>query len=111
SHQAPIPLDVPLDRIYYLEYQENEACCSKSCKKNTDGLNSKITELMMFPPPAQVYSPSKKDMSWTGLPEFTDDTITDYSRSSPAIESNLDDLQNKNPSASETEASSSTILS
>nr|GEX51761.1 hypothetical protein [Tanacetum cinerariifolium] len=38
-------------------------------------------------------------------------TITDYSRPSPAIESNSDDLQNKNPSVTETGASSSTILS
>nr|GEU81492.1 reverse transcriptase domain-containing protein [Tanacetum cinerariifolium] len=193
---------------------KNEACCSKSCKKNTDNLNSKITELsekfgdsenMLYhyklgpsqvegrlvefknqeikfckkikglefkvecrtdrikilakelkelkkekegldskltgfqsaskdldnllesqrsdknkeglgysavpPPPAQVYSPPKKDMSWTGLLEFADDTITDYSRPSPAIESNSDDLQNKNPSATETGSSSSTILS
>nr|GFA54909.1 hypothetical protein [Tanacetum cinerariifolium] len=37
-------------------------------------------------PPAQVYSPPKKDMSWTGLPEFVDDTITDYSRPSPTVE-------------------------
>nr|GEV79257.1 hypothetical protein [Tanacetum cinerariifolium] len=164
---------------------KNEACCSKSCKKNTDSLNSKITELtdklgdienMLFhyklalaqvearlaehrnqkvkycekirvlkfktesranciesltnelelikkekegldskligfqtaskdldnllesqkldknkeglgysavPPPTQVYSPPKKDLSWTGLPEFADDTVTDYSRPSP----------------------------
>nr|GEW17612.1 hypothetical protein [Tanacetum cinerariifolium] len=47
----------------------------------------------------------------TGLPEFADDTITDYNRPSPTIESNLDDLQNKNPSFNETGASSSTILS
>ncbi|GJY05099.1 hypothetical protein Tco_0371039 [Tanacetum coccineum] len=26
------------------------------------------------PPPAQVYSPHKKDLSWMGLPEFVDDT-------------------------------------
>nr|GFC31414.1 hypothetical protein [Tanacetum cinerariifolium] len=50
-------------------------------------------------------------MSWIGLPEFADDNITDYSRPSPAIESTLDDLQNKNPSVTETEASDSTILS
>nr|GEW52124.1 hypothetical protein [Tanacetum cinerariifolium] len=132
---------------------ENKPCCSKSCKKNTDSLNSKITELTnklgdrenllfhykakgldsklagfqtaskdldsllesqrldknkeglgysaVLPPPAQVYSPPKKDMSWTGLPEFADDTITDYSRPSLAIESTLDDLQNKNPSVTE----------
>nr|GFA52704.1 hypothetical protein [Tanacetum cinerariifolium] len=128
---------------------ENEPCCSKSCKKNIDSLNSKITKLtdklsdrenMLFhykaglaqvearlaehrnrelkycfqiaskdldnllesqrsdknkeglgysavPPPfpAQVYSPPKKDMSWTGLPEFADDTIIDYSMPSLAI--------------------------
>nr|GEY66106.1 hypothetical protein [Tanacetum cinerariifolium] len=62
-------------------------------------------------PPAQVYSPPKKDMSWIGIPEFADDTITDYSRPSPAIESNSDDLQNRNSSVTETGESSSTILS
>nr|GEW03074.1 ribonuclease H-like domain-containing protein [Tanacetum cinerariifolium] len=35
------------------------------------------------PPPAQVYSPHKKDMSWMGLPEFVDDTVTDYTRPTP----------------------------
>nr|GEW56460.1 hypothetical protein [Tanacetum cinerariifolium] len=93
---------------------------SKACKKNTDSLNSKITELneklgdtkniVVPPPPAQVYSPPKKDMSWTRLLEFVDDTITDYSRPSPAIESNSDDLQNRNSSVTETGESSSTIL-
>nr|GEY54997.1 hypothetical protein [Tanacetum cinerariifolium] len=50
-------------------------------------------------------------MSWTGLYEFADDTITDYSRPSSAIESTSDNLQNKNPSVTETGASDSTILS
>nr|GFC61557.1 hypothetical protein [Tanacetum cinerariifolium] len=122
----------------------DSSLCSKACKKNTDSLNSKITELYrkltgfqsaskdldnllgsqrndknkeglgysaVPPPPAQVYSLPKKDMSWTGLPEFADDTITDYSRSSPTIKSNSDDLQNRNPYVTETRASSSTILS
>nr|GEV40696.1 ribonuclease H-like domain-containing protein [Tanacetum cinerariifolium] len=124
---------------------ENEPCCSKSCKKNTDSLNSKITDLedklfdaknmiyhyklgmaqvdarlaeqkdrelkycekirgleyktessdeyiqilkkkldlikkekegySVVPPPlAQIYSSPKKDLSWTDLPEFKDDT-------------------------------------
>nr|GEZ00128.1 hypothetical protein [Tanacetum cinerariifolium] len=71
---------------------ENEACCSKSCRKNTEDLNTKITKLnealsdMLFLPPAQVYSPSKKDMPWTRLPEFVNDTITDNSRPSPSVE-------------------------
>nr|GEX40997.1 hypothetical protein [Tanacetum cinerariifolium] len=41
----------------------------------------------------------------TGLPEFKDDTVTDYSRPSPAIKSTSDDAQNRNPS----EVSPSTI--
>nr|GFA09602.1 ubiquitin hydrolase [Tanacetum cinerariifolium] len=160
---------------------ENEACCSKSCKKNTDSLNTKITELseklsdiktnlyhdklglsqvdaklvefktqeikfcekirglefdfknknikierlmneleqikkekegysVVPPPPAQVYSPPKKDISWTGLPEFANDTITDYSRPSSSIESNTSDLQNSNSSVSEDGESSESIL-
>nr|GEU81813.1 ubiquitin hydrolase [Tanacetum cinerariifolium] len=63
------------------------------------------------PPPAQVYSPLKKDMSWTGLPEFVDDTITDYSRPSPSIESNSSDLQDSNSSISEHGESSKSIMS
>ncbi|GKB05534.1 hypothetical protein Tco_0833729 [Tanacetum coccineum] len=38
------------------------------------------------PPPAQVYSPPKKDLFWMGLPEFVDDTVTDYSRPTPSID-------------------------
>nr|GEV04592.1 ribonuclease H-like domain-containing protein [Tanacetum cinerariifolium] len=82
-------------------------------------LNNSVTSLsenfntysVVPPPPAQVYSPPKKDMSWTGLPKFADDTITDYSRPLSTIESNSDDLQNRNSSVTKTEESSSTILS
>nr|GFA53393.1 hypothetical protein [Tanacetum cinerariifolium] len=49
-----------------------------------------------------------KDLSWTGLPEFKDDTMTDYSRPAPTVESSPDDVQNSNPSVTE-EASPSTI--
>ncbi|GKA90948.1 hypothetical protein Tco_0812818 [Tanacetum coccineum] len=38
------------------------------------------------PPPAQVYSPPKNDMSWSGLPEFVDDTVIDYSRPTPSMD-------------------------
>nr|GEY04699.1 ubiquitin hydrolase [Tanacetum cinerariifolium] len=55
--------------------------------KNKEGLGYNVVL-----PPAQVYSPLKKDMSWTGLPEFADDTITDYNRPSLSIESNSSDL-------------------
>nr|GEX74168.1 hypothetical protein [Tanacetum cinerariifolium] len=36
------------------------------------------------PPPAQIYSPPKKDLSWTCLPEFVDDTVTEYRRPTPS---------------------------
>nr|GEY07943.1 ribonuclease H-like domain-containing protein [Tanacetum cinerariifolium] len=40
----------------------------------------------VLPPPAQVYSPPKKVLSWMGLPEFVDDTVTDYTRPTPSID-------------------------
>nr|GEU81387.1 hypothetical protein [Tanacetum cinerariifolium] len=57
------------------------------------------------------YSPPKKDMPWTGLPEFANDTITDYSRPSPSIESNSNDLQSINSSVFENGESFSSISS
>nr|GFB13172.1 putative ribonuclease H-like domain-containing protein [Tanacetum cinerariifolium]GFB15912.1 putative ribonuclease H-like domain-containing protein [Tanacetum cinerariifolium] len=50
-------------------------------------------------------------MSWIGLPEFADDTITDYTRPSPNIESNPNDLQNNSSSIFENRESTSSILS
>ncbi|GJZ31238.1 putative ribonuclease H-like domain-containing protein [Tanacetum coccineum] len=47
------------------------------------GLNEYI---VVPPPPAQVYSPPKNDLSWIGLPEFVDDTVTNYSRPTPSID-------------------------
>nr|GEV98129.1 putative ribonuclease H-like domain-containing protein [Tanacetum cinerariifolium] len=74
---------------------------SQRSDKNKEGL-----AYSAVPPP-----PPKKDMSWTGLPEFVDDTITDYSRPSPSIESNSNDPQNSNSSIFKHGESSSTILS
>nr|GEW52489.1 ribonuclease H-like domain-containing protein [Tanacetum cinerariifolium] len=51
------------------------------------------------PPSAQIYSPPKKDLSWTGLPEFVDDTVTDYRRPTPNIDAskcNKSELQSSN---------------
>nr|GEW85344.1 putative ribonuclease H-like domain-containing protein [Tanacetum cinerariifolium] len=42
---------------------------SQRSDKNKEGLGYSVV-----PPPAQVYSPPKKDLSWTRLFEFTDDT-------------------------------------
>nr|GFA15456.1 hypothetical protein [Tanacetum cinerariifolium] len=78
---------------------------SQRLDKNKEGLRYSVVP----PPLAQVYSPPKKDFSWTRLLEFVDDTVTDYSRPSPAIESTSNDAQNKNPSITETKASPNTI--
>nr|GEW63918.1 hypothetical protein [Tanacetum cinerariifolium] len=79
---------------------------SQRSDKNKEGLGYSVVP----PTIAQIYSSPKKDLSWTGLPEFADDIVTDYSRPSPTIESSPDDSQNKNPST-KTGASDSTILS
>nr|GEZ67344.1 hypothetical protein [Tanacetum cinerariifolium] len=52
---------------------------SQRSDKNKEGLGYSDVP----PPPAQIYYPPKKYMSWTGLLEFADDTITDYSRPVP----------------------------
>nr|GEZ60478.1 ribonuclease H-like domain-containing protein [Tanacetum cinerariifolium] len=78
---------------------------SQRLDKNKEGLGYSDVP----PPPAQIYSSPKKDMSWTGLPEFKDDTVTIYSRHAPTVESSPDDAQNRNPSVTKTKASPSTI--
>nr|GEW18219.1 hypothetical protein [Tanacetum cinerariifolium] len=83
----------------------NNLIKSQRADKNKDGIGYSDVP----PPPAQIYSSPKKDLSWTGLPEFADDTVTDYSRPSPTMESTSGDDQNINPSVSETEASPSAI--
>nr|GEY24293.1 hypothetical protein [Tanacetum cinerariifolium] len=52
-------------------------------KKEKDGLDSKLTGFQTAS--KDLDSPPKKDMSWTGLPEFKDDTVTDYSRPAPTV--------------------------
>nr|GEV20521.1 hypothetical protein [Tanacetum cinerariifolium] len=74
---------------------------SQRSKKNKEGLGYTAVP----PPTAQLYLSLKKDLSWTGLPECADDTVTDYSRPSPTVESTLEDNQNRNSSASEDVAS------
>nr|GEU94035.1 putative ribonuclease H-like domain-containing protein [Tanacetum cinerariifolium] len=97
--------------------------------KNTENLDTKISKLnkelndcetdlynyKRVPPPlAQIYSPPKKDLFWTGLPEFVDDTVTDYSKPTPSIDAskyNTSDLQSSNFFVSEHRESSGSIMS
>nr|GEU31723.1 hypothetical protein [Tanacetum cinerariifolium] len=60
------------------------------------------------PPAADLYLSPKKDLSWTGLPEFVDDTVTDYSRPSPIVASTSTEGQNKDSSTSKDDASPNT---
>nr|GFA88034.1 hypothetical protein [Tanacetum cinerariifolium] len=54
---------------------------SQRSDKNKEGLGY----VAVPPPPVQLYFSPKKDLSWTGLPECADDTVTDYSRPSPTV--------------------------
>ncbi|GKF99341.1 hypothetical protein Tco_0298124, partial [Tanacetum coccineum] len=62
-----------------IENLRNKLEESQKSAKDKTGVG--FNEYSVVPPlPAQVYSPPKKDLSWMGLPEFVDDTVTDYSR-------------------------------
>nr|GFC59327.1 hypothetical protein [Tanacetum cinerariifolium] len=52
---------------------------SQRSDKNKEGLGYSA----VLPPPIQIYSPPKKDLSWTGLPEFVDDN---YRSPTPSID-------------------------
>nr|GFC56220.1 hypothetical protein [Tanacetum cinerariifolium] len=80
----------------------DNSLCSNDCKKNNDSPNRYND---VSPPAADLYLSPKKDLSWTGLPEFIDDTVIDYSRPMPTIESTSEEGQNKNSSTSEDVAS------
>nr|GEW01322.1 hypothetical protein [Tanacetum cinerariifolium] len=105
----------------------DNSLCSNDCKKNNDSLNSllkasknidnliesqrsdKVKEGVRYnavpPAAADLYLSPKKDLSWTGLPEFVDDTVTDYSRPMPTVESTSEEGQNKHSSTSKDVAS------
>nr|GEW63753.1 putative ribonuclease H-like domain-containing protein [Tanacetum cinerariifolium] len=99
AHKALMAIDRVEFALMAKSSTDNEVfdnfLCFKACKKNTDSLNSKITEL------------SEK----LGLPEFVDDTITDYTRPSPSVESKPNDLQNNSSSVFEIGESTGSILS
>nr|GEY76638.1 putative Gag-Pol polyprotein [Tanacetum cinerariifolium] len=80
---------------------------SQRSDKNKNGLGYSVVP----PPPAQLYLSPKKDLSWTGLLKCVDDTVTDYSRPSPTVESTSGDDQNINSTASENGESTDSILS
>nr|GFA97802.1 ribonuclease H-like domain-containing protein [Tanacetum cinerariifolium] len=74
---------------------------SQRSDKSKEGLGYTVVP----PLTAQLYLSPKKDLSWVDLPKCADNTVTDYSRPSPTVESSLEKDQNRNPFASENVAS------
>nr|GEW22566.1 hypothetical protein [Tanacetum cinerariifolium] len=165
DQEAPIEFALMAKSSFDTEVFDN-SLCSKACKKNTDSINTKISELSeklsdtkttlyhsklglshvkarfvefknqeikfcekirglefkveskdnrieRFTKEMEELKKEKEglDSKLTGLPEFTNDTITDYSRPSPSIESNSSDLQNSDSSVFEKGDSSESIMS
>nr|GEW23249.1 retrotransposon Orf1 [Tanacetum cinerariifolium] len=79
--------------------------------QRSDKIKDEVGYSAVPPPAADLYLSPKKDLSWTGLPECANDTVTDYSRPSPTVESTLEDCQNRNPFASKNEEPTDSILS
>nr|GFA87833.1 hypothetical protein [Tanacetum cinerariifolium] len=79
------------------------ACLLKSSKdleniiesQRSDKVKEGVGYTAVPPPAADLYLSPKKDLSWTGLPEFLDDTVTDYSRPLPTVVSTSAKDQNK----------------
>nr|GFB67788.1 hypothetical protein [Tanacetum cinerariifolium] len=90
------------------------ACLLKASKKfdhliesqRSDQVKEGVGYNAVPPPAADLYLSPEKDLSWTGLPEFIDDTVTDYSRPSPTVASTSAEGQNQDSSTSENVASS-----
>nr|GFD08802.1 hypothetical protein [Tanacetum cinerariifolium] len=74
---------------------------SQRSKKVKEGVGYNVVP----PPVADLYLSPKKDLSRTGLPEFLDDTVTDYSRSSPTVVTSSSEDQIKDTFTSEDVAS------
>nr|GFC68405.1 hypothetical protein [Tanacetum cinerariifolium] len=73
-------------------------------KLEKDGLDGKLAGLLKASKKLDHLIESQrsdqKDLSWTGLPEFVDDTVTDYSSPSPTIASTSAEGQKKDSSTS-----------
>nr|GFC62943.1 hypothetical protein [Tanacetum cinerariifolium] len=73
--------------------------------QRSDKVKEGVGYTVVPPLAADLYLSPKKDLSWTGLPEFVDDTVTDYSRPSPTVVSSSAEDQNKDTSTFEDVAS------
>nr|GEU85358.1 ribonuclease H-like domain-containing protein [Tanacetum cinerariifolium] len=94
----------------YLKHTQEETVTHREIVEHERSFNPLNTSLdyaynAVPPPAADLYLSPKKDLSWTGLPEFADNTVTDYSRPAPP------DGQNQISSASENGEPTDSILS
>ncbi|GJW23281.1 putative ribonuclease H-like domain-containing protein [Tanacetum coccineum] len=98
EHEGCVDIDgIGWDWSYMANEDENHALVADDAVPTEFALmamssssSSSDNEYSVVPsPPAQVYSPPKKDLSWTGLPEFVDDTVTDYTRPTPSVMATL----------------------
>nr|GEX96111.1 ribonuclease H-like domain-containing protein [Tanacetum cinerariifolium] len=84
-------------------------------KNEKEGLDNKLTGFESALKDLDTLLGSQRtNKNKEGLPEFADDTVTDYSMPTPSIDSskrNTSDLQNSNPSVFEHGESSSSIMS
>nr|GFB48062.1 ubiquitin hydrolase [Tanacetum cinerariifolium] len=87
----------------------------KQVKKEKEGLDNKLTGFKYASKDLDTLLGSQRtDKNKEGLPEFADDTVTDYSRPTPSIDSsksNTGDLQNSNSSIFKHGESSDSIMS
>nr|GFD57121.1 hypothetical protein [Tanacetum cinerariifolium] len=73
--------------------------------QRSDQVKEGVRYNVVPPPAADLYLSPKKDLSWTSLPEFVDDNVTDYNRPSLTVASTSAEGQNKDSSTSEDVAS------
>nr|GEV98788.1 hypothetical protein [Tanacetum cinerariifolium] len=97
---------------YMLASTSSCRTCQPTYTRFTPLRSDKVKEAVGYnavpPPAADLYLSPKKDLSWTSLPEFVDDTVTDYSRPSPTVASTSAEGQNKDSSTSKDVASPNT---
>nr|GEX51086.1 hypothetical protein [Tanacetum cinerariifolium] len=75
-------IDFKIEKFENASKDINRLLWSKKLDKDKKGMG--FNEYCdVPPPPVQVYSPPKKDLSWMGLSEFVDATVTDYTRPTP----------------------------
>nr|GEX24793.1 hypothetical protein [Tanacetum cinerariifolium] len=95
-----------IKKIRTLEmYRASNLKSIKALDKELEEVKEGVGYNAVPPPAADLYLSPKKDLSWTGLPEFGDDTVTDYSRPSTTVASTSAEDQIKDSSTSEDVAS------